>query len=147
MWHSRLEPRSSSEVPQGSGSCSPACFPPTTETWSPGFKACFQVLFWHGRRKITTPRRLEGRGSSEVPRLPDVGGGMLLAGYARDCQQRAVVLTWRCINPHPGILPNCPPPTQHRPPPTMVCHGGERGKNVRLDDTYVATLPTKEVLF
>ena len=44
-------------------------------------------------------------------------------------------------------LPNCPPPPSAAQPPTMVCHRGERGKNVRLDDTYVATPPTNEVLF
>ena len=87
------------------------------------------------------------RASTSEVELDRVGVGMLLAGYARDCQHWAVVLTWRCINPHPGILPNCPPPPSTAQPPTMVCHRGERGKNVRLDDTYVATPPTNEVLF
>ena len=44
---------------------------------------------------------------------------MLLAGYARDCQLGPVVLSQRCINPHPGILPNAAA-AHTQPPPLLI---------------------------
>ena len=69
------------------------------------------------KKQVTEHRqRLEGPGTSEV--LPDGGSGMLLAGYARDCQAGPDVLSQRCINPHPGILPNVAHPAT--PPPPLI---------------------------
>ena len=72
------------------------------------------------------------RASTSEVELDRVGVGMLLAGYARDCQQRAVVLTWRCINPHPGILPNCPTAHHHPAPPNPQRWCAIEVKEVRM---------------
>ena len=107
----------------------------------PASKPASKFCSGKNRRKITTPRRLEGRGSSEVPRLPDVGDGMLLAGYARDCQLGPVVLSQRCINPHPGILPNAAAAhTQpHHPPllPIMVSDRVERTSEFMINESKI----------